>query len=239
MNCDIVDTGIHSASWIMQKDQDLLNSLELSKKPILHLYEWEGPSATYGHFLHPEEFFTQEALAGKMISLAKRPTGGGIIFHLWDFAFSVLIPASHSLFSQNTLENYQTVNRCVLSSAEEFLHQTGCSLTPEDGISCGKSKHFCMAKPTKYDVMLQGKKIAGAAQRKTKSGLLHQGSISLCLPSKDFLLSVLQPDMSVIDSMFSHTFPLLGHKASIEDLIKGKKQIKELLIKHITKDFSL
>ncbi len=37
--------------------------------------------------------------------------------------------------------------------------------------------HACFANPVVSDVIESGRKIAGAAQRKTRSGLLHQGSI--------------------------------------------------------------
>jgi lipoate-protein ligase A len=37
--------------------------------------------------------------------------------------------------------------------------------------------HNCFANPVHADVMLNGRKIAGAAQRRTRRGLLQQGSI--------------------------------------------------------------
>ena len=237
MDWKIVDTGLASAEVIMQKDREFLEKMASETKPILHFYHFEKNSATYGHFLKTENFFNSVGVEKEGLRLAKRPTGGGIIFHLWDFAFSVLIPATHALFSQNTLENYATINQAVLLAVEEFLEKKGCELTAHDGAILGVGcEHFCMAKPTKYDVMLNGKKVAGAAQRKTRDGLLHQGSISLVMPSKEFLESVLLPELSVLEGMFSFTFPILGKEASEEDLAMGRVQIKELLKKYLTKE---
>ena len=236
MSWKILDTGLASGEVIMQKDADLLEEIALEEDPIIHFYQFEKKSATYGHFLKVTDFFNPAGVEKEGLRLAKRPTGGGIIFHLWDFAFSALIPATHAVFSQNTLENYATINRAVLLAVEEFLQQRGCELTPNDGAILGSGcEHFCMAKPTKYDVMLRGQKVAGAAQRKTRHGLLHQGSISLMMPSKGFLESVLLPDLRVLDGMFTFTFPLLGKEASEEDLDAGRTQIKELLKKYLTK----
>ena len=39
-----------------------------------------------------------------------------------------------------------------------------------------------MAKPTPFDLVIEGKKVGGAAQRRTRKGLLHQGSLSVCPP---------------------------------------------------------
>ena len=239
MGWKILDTGIDDAAVIMKKDEELLESLHFEKDPILHLYQFAPRSATYGHFLKLADFFDLEKVKKEKMQFAKRPTGGGVIFHLWDFAFSALIPATHKGFSHNTLENYATINNPVLASVEEFLQKTGCELTLEDGAILGPGcKNFCMAKPTKYDVMLDGKKIAGAAQRKTKNGFLHQGSISLMLPSKELLAEILHPNLTVVEGMLAFTYPLLGETASLEELDKGRKEIKEILTKNLTRTFA-
>lgn len=237
MEWKIIDTGVDRAEVIMQKDQNLLESIAQEKSPILHFYEWDGPSATYGYFLDPTQFFSMDALVKTGLQIARRPTGGGIIFHLWDFAFSALIPASHPAFSQNTLQNYATINLRVLAVVEEFLKVSGCELTDQDGQILGAfCANFCMAKPTRYDVMLGGKKVAGAAQRKTKDGLLHQGSLSLIMPSKELLQEVLLEKINVVEAMSTFTFPLLGSKAQPSEVPIKRKEIQELLIKHFTRD---
>lgn len=237
MEWKILDTGIDTAEAIMQKDQNLLERVAEEKNPILHFYEWDGPSATYGYFLDPSKFFSMEGLLKTGLQIARRPTGGGIIFHLWDFAFSALIPASHPAFSQNTLQNYATINLSVLAAVEEFLQVRGCELTKEDGVILGEGcANFCMAKPTRYDVMLGGKKVAGAAQRKTKDGLLHQGSLSLVMPSTKLLQEVLLSELNVVEAMSTFTFPLLGMKAEPSEVPIKRKEIQELLIKHFTRD---
>ena len=237
MDLKIVETEGLNAIEIMQKDRDLLDQVRLERSPTLHFYEWKGPSVTYGHFLDPLEFFSLQGVEKEGITLAKRPTGGGIIFHLWDLAFSVLVPATHHGYSQNTLENYAYINEAVLEAVQDFLQiKGGAELKPQDGELMGSgSQYFCMAKPTKYDVMVQGKKVAGAAQRKTKEGFLHQGSISLMMPDKKILESVLLPKLAVSKAMDFFTYPLLKEKTDEMSLTLARKQIKELLKKHLTK----
>ncbi len=236
MNWKIIETEPQTAVEIMQKDRDLLDSIHCEQSSILHLYEWKTPSITYGHFLNPQKFFSLKAVEQEGISLAKRPTGGGIIFHLWDFAFSAIVPATNPAFSQNTLENYAYINEAVLGAVQEFLQiETGIELTPQDGELIGEgSQYFCMAKPTRYDVMVQGKKVAGAAQRKTKEGYLHQGSISLMMPSSSILKAILLPELSVVEAMNFFTFPLLKQQTDLLSLTRARKQIKQLLTKHLT-----
>jgi len=234
----VLNTGVSAADENMQIDTKLLEELNENSCPTLHLYDWKGDCATYGYFVDPFHFLSKDGVERKGLHLARRPTGGGIIFHVWDLAFSVAVPAHSKYFSQNTLDNYGFVNNAVLKAAKEFL-QTSDELTiiPQDfsakDVSC---KRFCMAQPTKYDVILHGKKIAGAAQRKTKQGFLHQGTISLMMPPKEYLEEVLLPGTEVLDAMFANTYPLMGLDAQKKDLNSARKQIEQLLIKYLTKD---
>jgi len=233
---NIIDTGRNSADANMRFDADLLERAGEFAGPVLHLYEWETPSATFGHFIDPSQFLNLDRAGKKGLHLARRPTGGGILFHIWDMAFSVLVPAHVPEFSLNTLENYAFVNQAVLHAVRDFLNipLTPLSLTIEDGPSLDAScSRFCMAKPTKYDVLLQGKKVAGAAQRKTKKGFLHQGSISLQLPSQEYLEEILLSGTSVAEAMQRVTCPLLPQDASADRNSEVKEQLKVLLATHL------
>jgi len=91
-----------------------------------------------------------------------------------------------------------------------------------------------MAKPTKYDVLLQGKKVAGAAQRKTKKGFLHQGSISLQLPAQEYLDAVLIPGSAVAQAMQQVSCPLLPQNASAGQMREAKEVLRSLLATHLS-----
>ncbi len=220
--CRIIHTGQKSAEENMRFDAELLENVKDFLNPVLHFYEWESPSATYGYFADPATLLFLDEIGP--LDLARRPTGGGVIFHIWDFAFSILVPASSALYSVNTLNNYALINAVVLSSIESFLGSSSSFyLTPQDGVSLTKEcRHFCMAKPTQYDVMLKNKKVAGAAQRKTKKGFLHQGSICLQLPDRNYLTQIIR-SREVIEAMYAHTFPLLGDGSISKSQIETTK----------------
>lgn len=206
----IVDSGIATAEQNMVLDAHLLKDLDAgSATPVLHLYDWEFPSATFGHFINPYDFLSFQAFS--VLDIAKRPTGGGLLLHTSDWAFSILVPAGHEAFSVNTLENYTFVNQLVIKAIEHCVGRSAVlSLLPDESKARDRhSGHFCMAKPTKYDVMLEGKKVGGGAQRRTRAGYLHQGTISLALPDRAFLERVLIPGTCVADAMFENTCALL------------------------------
>jgi lipoate-protein ligase A len=223
---EILDTGIHCADFNMRFDEKLLDQL---KKPTLHLYSWAKPSATYGYFIRPEKHLDLQKATQRHLDLARRPTGGGIVFHIWDLAFSFLLPSTHPSFSLSTLENYRFVNNIVLDVIRQFFSLDGPSLIAQDVPSNPDCKNFCMAKPTQYDVVYKGLKIAGAAQRKRKQGYLHQGTISLAYPHVDLLSNLLLNKKAILEAMKSYTFAPLGRLWTPQLLQRTRQDLQKLL----------
>ena len=230
----IIDTGPGSATENMAIDKRLLENLAPSQ-PLLHFYDWIGDCATYGHFTRPEEHFNLTQSNSKPLQLAKRSTGGGIIFHLYDLAFSVLLPADHPEFSINTLENYAFVNRKIVFAIHSF---SGKALMPELLPQKHLSKNlaqFCMAKPTVFDIIVNGKKVCGGAQRRTRLGFLHQGSISLSMPSVDYLSAVLNNGAAIAQAMQHQSYLLLGEQCTQQELKEARQHLKNLIIHEFQK----
>jgi lipoate-protein ligase A len=212
----VIDTGVADAQENMAIDAQLLAELET---PILHLYDWAQPSVTYGHFIDVKKYLKAGGLA-----VAKRPTGGGIVFHIWDLAFSFLLPAGHPQCSDNTLENYAFVNGIVLEVVQEYLSLEPTLIPEHAPLLAPDCTHFCMARPTIYDVVHNGLKIAGAAQRRTKRGYLHQGTISLCAPDVDLLREVLLQE-EILRAMTAYSFAPRRR----EELPQARRDVQEIL----------
>jgi lipoate-protein ligase A len=198
----IINSGPRPADELMALDKTYLETL---KEPTLHFYRFKGPSLTYGLLMKLSEHLDEEGLKKHHIKYAIRPTGGGALFHMWDLAFSVIIPMSHIPHLQTTLDRYLAINQLTELALRPFLksHITKEFLakTPEGCVG----ERFCMAKPTQYDVMIEGKKCVGAAQRVTKTTLLHQATISLCAPDPEILKDCLK-DPRAAQNMLEQSF---------------------------------
>ncbi len=227
----ILNTGVASAEQNMDEDAKLLETLDPKGNPILHLYRWAGPSLTFGHFIAPGQHIDLAQAEKHRLSCARRPTGGGIIFHIWDLAFSFLMPASHPSFSLNTLKNYRFVNQIVSDAMQEYFSlKDVIELIPESAPALAPScQNFCMAKPTQYDAMYRGMKIAGAAQRKRKQGYLHQGTLSLSLPHLGLLRDVLISQKEVTQAIFQYTFAPLGRAVESKAFEEARSGLEQLL----------
>jgi lipoate-protein ligase A len=226
---EVIDTGAAEGEVNMALDTSFLANLRPEGKAVLHFYEWASPTATYGHFIDLKKHIDLDQARLHRLSFARRPTGGGIVFHSWDFAFSFLMPALHPACRDNTLENYKFVNEIVLETVQEYLRVEAILLPEHAPLFGSNCQHFCMARPTIYDVVYRGLKIAGAAQRRTKNGYLHQGTISLAFPQVELLKSVLRSQEEVTRAMEAYTFAPLGRSWTPELLQEARKKMRERL----------
>lgn len=214
----VIDSGLQSAEQNMAVDRQLLQKLRSDSEPTLHFYDWNKDSATYGYFLDPKQYLKIEEL-----DIAKRPTGGGILFHLWDMTYSIVIPANY--FSSNTLENYKFIHTRIVAAIANW---TGLTISLLEKNSDSLLKNFCMANPVQYDIMWKGQKIAGGAQRRTRQGFLHQGSISLAMPNWDYLSKFFHQNF--METFQLHSTSILEGPQTVANLRNARSELKNFII---------
>lgn len=160
------DVDPHGAALNMAIDEVLLrNGL---KHPLLRVYRWEKPSISFGYFeradpilkMHPD------------MELVRRWTGGGIVPHSEDLTYSLLVPIGDPFLNWKPAESYSAIHRIVA----QVLRLNGANATVATS-SAPKTSQACFENPVEHDIVLGGRKVAGAAQRRSRDGLLHQGSI--------------------------------------------------------------
>ncbi len=153
-----------SAAMNMALDEALL---EQAKVPTLRCYQWRKLSLSFGYFGRFAEVANEE---GKR-EIVRRWTGGGIVLHGADFTYSVIIPAHRPGPIAGARVIYEQIHDAIRRALSSHI---AVVLAAEDA---PKVSEACFANPVTADVLANGRKIAGAAQRRTRAGLLHQGSI--------------------------------------------------------------
>lgn len=158
----------------MAIDELLLEKSEvLGGRILLRIYGWDSPSISIGYTQH---YSSVSSESGKY-SIVRRPTGGGIVYHDRDLTYTVIVPAGHAVERLDRVESYHVFHRAVLLAMRKFGLEG--RLASDMANVQDRATMKCFVTPTKYDVLCGNRKIAGAAQRRTRKGILHQGSISL------------------------------------------------------------
>jgi lipoate-protein ligase A len=173
------DFTLRSAATNMAIDEALL---ETANVPSIRFYRWNSPALSFGYF---GKFADVADYAGER-DLVRRWTGGGIVFHGDDLTYSIIIPANEPAFGESPKLTYEKIH-CALRDALAAnggrvelaaLARDAASRRPRTAQRAVPA-NVCFANPVRADVMVNGRKVAGAAQRHTRAGLLHQGSIQL------------------------------------------------------------
>jgi lipoyl(octanoyl) transferase len=159
------DCEPRSAALNMAVDEALLTE---SSVPILRFYRWRRPSLSFGYF----GLYADVATQSTEREIVRRWTGGGIVAHGEDLTYSVIIPKAHHFFTRSSPEIYAVVHEAIRRALDANQIQANLMDRPAPKIS-----DDCFANAVRADLMRDGRKIAGAAHRRARTGLLHQGSI--------------------------------------------------------------
>ena len=167
------DDTLHAAALNMAIDEALL---EHAAVPSIRFYQWHSPALSFGYFGK----FADVAAHAFERDLVRRWTGGGIVLHGDDLTYSIVIPASDAAFGESSISIYEKIHRALcraLNGIGEHAELVGSGRCADRTPHRGVPTNDCFANPVRADVLIDGRKVAGAAQRRTRSGLLQQGSI--------------------------------------------------------------
>lgn len=182
MNLEVLPTRTSGAAENMAVDFLMLQRYPRATVPRLRHYEWRGPAFTFGYA--QKIAFVRAALPATDTppDLCRRPTGGGIVDHREDWTYALVIPRGHPLEEQRAAQSYRAVHDALAAAlrAQDVpaIVKDRCDPPAEPGAACAASG-VCFQRAELYDVIHSGtgEKIAGAAQKRNKHGLLFQGSI--------------------------------------------------------------
>ena len=168
MNWWLMNSGAGEPPANMAMDEALLEAMPRLGRPVLRFYGWAQPAATFGYF----QAYAEVARTTPLRPLIRRPTGGGIVPHDADWTYSAVFPPGHEWHLLKAEESYRRIHDWLRLAFAELKVPT--ELAP----CCKKSlPGQCFVGYEKFDLLWHGKKIAGAAQRRNKLGLLIQGSV--------------------------------------------------------------
>lgn len=194
MTLDILPTRTSGAAENMAADFLLLQRYPRAVPRFRH-YGWRGPAFTFGY--SQKIAFVRESLATvePPFELCRRATGGGVVDHRDDWTYALVIPRGHPLEERPATQSYREIHEALADAlrAQGVAAVTKpCVEEPVDGAGAKGPgpAGVCFQRAEIYDVVRagDGAKIAGAAQKRNKHGLLFQGSLwrPACATSVDW-----------------------------------------------------
>ncbi|MFT3783499.1 MAG: lipoate--protein ligase family protein [Nibricoccus sp.] len=184
MQLDLLPTRHGSAAENMAIDFLLLQAYPTPNVRFRH-YGWHRPAFTFGYG-QTLEFVRSQLPAEENVEICRRPTGGGVVDHRNDWTYCLVIPAEHVLCEARATESYRLVHTCIRDAFISLGEHAELNEATNEAAAAGPG--VCFTKAEVHDVVKPQTraKIAGAAQKRSKRGMLFQGSIARATMTPSF-----------------------------------------------------
>jgi lipoyl(octanoyl) transferase len=153
----------------MSADEAMLQRAIAQNVACLRWYTWEEPTLTLGYFQSHEE-----VPDGCSITWLRRHTGGSAIVHDQELTYALALPAGNP---------WQTNESWICRMHHMIADVLATFGVRANTVECGAEQKLgpllCFAHQTPGDLLIDGNKVVGSAQRRPHRALLQHGSILL------------------------------------------------------------
>ena len=180
-----INSGPCSPSYNMAMDEALLDwHSEGLIPPVIRFYEWNPATLSIGYFQSVEKEIDMEAVKRLGLGFVRRPTGGRGVLHEHELTYSVIVTESYPSMPATITEAYRVISEGLLLGFQNLGLDAYFSVpnTDEQKDNLKKPKSaVCFDTPSWYELVVEGKKVAGSAQTRQKGVILQHGAILLDL----------------------------------------------------------
>ncbi len=169
----IVEDVPRHGDWNMAFDESLLDETLATGQTFVRLYRWSEATMSLGYFQKEAERGVEPRLAG--LPCVRRLSGGGAILHHHEQTYSCCVPPKHPL-AEHPYQLYEQIHATVI----EWLAEYGVTLQPRGHDDKSRPEPFlCFLREAAPDLVFQGHKVLGSAQRRRRGAVLQHGSLLL------------------------------------------------------------
>ncbi len=176
-----IDSGPHIAAYNMAVDEELLACAQAGERtPVLRFYAWAPPAVSLGRFQKMADAVNGDACRKHGFDIVRRITGGRAVLHRDELTYSIISPIANPLFPPNVHGTYKVIAAGLVAG----LRNLGIAaeiVSRGSRFSGLVDKHAkdpaCFSSPSWYEIVVNGKKIIGSAQRRLSGAFLQHGSI--------------------------------------------------------------
>lgn len=204
-----VDSGKCSPSFNMALDEALLDLHSRGEiGPVLRFYEWQPATLSIGYFQRVEKDIDMEKVKELGLGFVRRPTGGRGVLHEHELTYSVIVSEDYPGMPETVTEAYRVISGGLLEGFRNLGFHAEFSVPNEDVKDQLKNPKsgVCFDAPSWYELVVEGKKIAGSAQTRQKGVILQHGAILMSL-DVDKLTSIFMYSSDALRERVKRTLP--------------------------------
>ncbi|MBI3754651.1 MAG: lipoate--protein ligase family protein [Deltaproteobacteria bacterium] len=158
----------------MATDEAILESCNRGHSlPTVRFYEWSDPTLSIGCFQKADNAIKCCLEAG--IPYVRRITGGRAVLHFDEITYSIICCDNEPLFGEGISGAYRIISGCLLAALRDI--GINADMHRSRAIEYGSEKISCFHSPSRYEIIIDNKKLVGSAQRRFKRAFIQHGSI--------------------------------------------------------------
>lgn len=179
----LIRSGALSGAENMALDDALLHSVATGvSAPVLRLYRWRPATLTLGYGQRGSSQVNLQACRRHGIDVVRRCTGGRAVLHDREVTYAVISPERNEIFPGGILANYRVIAEVLQQLFQSF--GLDAQLAPDRSRGQkgrGALESACFTAPGQFEILHQGCKLAGCAQKRDRGAFLQHGSIPVDL----------------------------------------------------------
>ena len=178
---NFINTGSNDPYYNMAFDEALLNFGSRGEiAPVIRFYTWNPATVSGGYFQRLTKEIDTAKVKALGYGLIRRQTGGRGVLHDKELTYSVIVPESHPNMPSTITEAYRVISEGLLEGFK-LLGFDAYFAIPRSEEEREKLKQprsaVCFDAPSWYELVVEGRKIAGSAQVRQKGVILQHGSL--------------------------------------------------------------
>jgi lipoate-protein ligase A len=150
--------------------------------PTLRLYQWNRPSLSIGYFQKVSDIDINYCDKNGY-PVVRRQTGGRAILHDSELTYSFSASTDSTLFKGNLLEDYTVISNALILGLK--LNGIDAKASFKKKRNSGARNPACFKVVSYGEIIIDGKKAIGSAQKRYKNGFLQHGSILLSFNARE------------------------------------------------------
>ncbi|MBP1154829.1 MULTISPECIES: biotin/lipoate A/B protein ligase family protein [unclassified Paenibacillus] len=200
-----IRSGLGAPDYNMAVDEAILTAhSEGLVPPTVRFYGWKPATLSVGFFQKAASEVDFDALKREGIGFVRRATGGRAVLHDQELTYSMIVSENYPGIPRSVTEAYRVLSEGLLLGFRKLglsaeMVQLENEEEKEKYASMGSAA--CFDSPSWYELVVEGRKVAGSAQTRQKGVVLQHGSILLDLDADQLFRLLRFPSERVMERM--------------------------------------
>ncbi|OYD09997.1 octanoyltransferase [Paludifilum halophilum] len=181
----LLHTGLKNSAENMAIDEAILVAHSEGKvPPTIRFYGWDPSTLSIGYFQKVRKEVDMDRLQERGLGFVRRPTGGRAVLHDQEVTYSVIVAEDYPDMPTSVTQSYRVISTGLLEGFRRLnlkAEMVPMESEEEKARYASMGSAACFDSPSNYELVVEGRKVAGSAQTRQKGVILQHGSILLDL----------------------------------------------------------